>query len=290
MSSPSGLLTRQSSPCIQTNSLAAAMQRIADSICPRRCTSPIRQRSADPHLHARNGSAFRRSSDHRHGRPSCRSDRGPRRLPEVTLVTSAGPVACRAAAAGGVSWAEFTTSKAPTETPFNADLNQLAAMMGIAPSMIGGGGRQPSIFGTGLDIVFVPVISIDALRRGSGCETLSHWNMRYRRHCPVCSPHIHPISAGPLMTGPPSCGSTAATGGAAAAIGGVFARFSDLPDGDHHVEIHQGHEIGRPSVITLDFTIRHGRSEPARIGGRAVIVQEGWLRYPGAFSQHSEPV
>ncbi len=166
-------------------------------------------------------------------------------------------------------------------------------MMGIAPSMIGGGGRQPSIFGTGLDIVFVPVISIDALRQ-IRIET-SHWNYALPAPLPRVLAAYSPISAGPLqrirvfapLYGTPE---DPATGGAAAAIGGVFARFSDLPDGDHHVEIHQGHEIGRPSVITLDFTIRHGRSEPARIGGRAVIVQEGWLRYPGAFPQHSAPV
>lgn len=48
-------------------------------------------------------------------------------------------------------------------------------------------------------------------------------------------------------------------------------------DGDHRLVIEQGYEMGRPSQITLELSVRGGALVSARIGGSAVLVSEGVL-------------
>jgi trans-2,3-dihydro-3-hydroxyanthranilate isomerase len=65
-----------------------------------------------------------------------------------------------------------------------------------------------------------------------------------------------------------------ATGSAVAALAGVLAA-SGLRDGRHEFDIEQGHEMGRPSLLSLSIAIRGGALEAASVGGDAVIVSEG---------------
>ena len=68
-----------------------------------------------------------------------------------------------------------------------------------------------------------------------------------------------------------------ATGSAAAAFGGVLARFAGLRDGEHDIVIEQGYEMVRPSLIHLTITLRDGKLAAASIGGDAVIVMQGTI-------------
>lgn len=68
-----------------------------------------------------------------------------------------------------------------------------------------------------------------------------------------------------------------ATGSAVAAFAGLVQQFDDHPDGEHLILIEQGDDMGRPSVIRLDMTVKNGALEAARIGGHAVRVAEGVL-------------
>jgi trans-2,3-dihydro-3-hydroxyanthranilate isomerase len=68
-----------------------------------------------------------------------------------------------------------------------------------------------------------------------------------------------------------------ATGSAVVAFAGVVQRFDALPDGTHKRLIEQGHEMGRPSLITLSLEVAAGRLGAVRIGGHVVRVAEGRL-------------
>jgi trans-2,3-dihydro-3-hydroxyanthranilate isomerase len=48
-----------------------------------------------------------------------------------------------------------------------------------------------------------------------------------------------------------------------------------LGDGEHDIMIEQGVEMGRPSEIALQMTIKGGALVSAEIGGHAVVVSRG---------------
>jgi trans-2,3-dihydro-3-hydroxyanthranilate isomerase len=68
-----------------------------------------------------------------------------------------------------------------------------------------------------------------------------------------------------------------ATGSAAASFSGALMQFEPLGDGEHDIPIRQGVEMGRPSEIALQLTIRNGALASAEIGGDAVVVSRGEL-------------
>ena len=69
----------------------------------------------------------------------------------------------------------------------------------------------------------------------------------------------------------------AATGSAAAALPGQIALSQTIPNGDHQWIIEQGIEMGRPSRIEADVNISNGSVSSVRIGGNAILVQQGRL-------------
>lgn len=66
-----------------------------------------------------------------------------------------------------------------------------------------------------------------------------------------------------------------ATGSAAAALSRVIAE--GLGDGEHHLTLTQGVEMGRPSQLDLALRIVAGELVEAWLGGGVVPVAEGWL-------------
>ena len=69
-----------------------------------------------------------------------------------------------------------------------------------------------------------------------------------------------------------------ATGSAAVAFAGVLMEFEHLGEGTHTFMIEQGFEMGRPSIIELQFSIREGALHHIEIGGEAVVIMNGSLR------------
>ena len=64
---------------------------------------------------------------------------------------------------------------------------------------------------------------------------------------------------------------------ALAAFAGAIMAFEKPGDGDHRLVIEQGYEMGRPSQIMLELSVREGVLVSARIGGSAILVSEGVL-------------
>ncbi len=67
-----------------------------------------------------------------------------------------------------------------------------------------------------------------------------------------------------------------ATGSAASALAG-FLHDQDLREGARRWLIEQGFEMGRPSLIELEADAAGGRLTAVRVGGRSVLMSEGWI-------------
>ena len=73
-----------------------------------------------------------------------------------------------------------------------------------------------------------------------------------------------------------------ATGSATAAALALLAELDPSADGERHWRVHQGDDMGRPSVL-LGTTTRHqGRQQPVRLAGRCVPVLSGVIELTGA--------
>ncbi len=187
-----------------------------------------------------------------------------------------GLVACevKPAAAGG--HASFALPALPAEAGAPPESDALAEALGLSPADIGFDGFVPSVWSAGVPFIFVPLASLDAVRRArparmaalgdTGVYAFSSETVdpAHNLHARMFAPHLGVVE-------------DPATGSAAAAFAGVAARFAGLADGDHSFTIEQGYEMGRPSLISLQMTLLHGRPVAATIGGEAVIVTRGTI-------------
>jgi trans-2,3-dihydro-3-hydroxyanthranilate isomerase len=68
-----------------------------------------------------------------------------------------------------------------------------------------------------------------------------------------------------------------ATGAAAASFAGIINHFDGPPEGIYEAIIEQGHEMGRPSEIFLEFEIQNRQIRVVRIGGFALAMGESTI-------------
>jgi trans-2,3-dihydro-3-hydroxyanthranilate isomerase len=71
-----------------------------------------------------------------------------------------------------------------------------------------------------------------------------------------------------------------ATGAAAAAFGGYLAWRSERKDGTLCYTLHQGVEMGRPSLLEVETDVRGGVVEAVRVGGASILISSGTLHVP----------
>ncbi len=161
------------------------------------------------------------------------------------------------------------------------DAGAVAAALGLKAADIGFDAHRPSVWSAGNPFTFVPVASIQAIRRAS--PNLALFPSTFSGARPAAfvytkdvvreGSHVHARMFAPglgIMEDP-------ATGSAAAAFAGVAALFEQPEDGDHLVVIEQGFEMGRPSIMHLRLQIDGGALVGASLGGSAVLVSQGTL-------------
>jgi trans-2,3-dihydro-3-hydroxyanthranilate isomerase len=137
------------------------------------------------------------------------------------------------------------------------------------------------VWSAGDPFTFVPVASIQAIRRAS--PNLALFPSTFSGARPAAflytkdvvreGSHVHARMFAPgsgIMEDP-------ATGSAAAAFAGVAALFEQPEDGDHLVVIEQGFEMARPSIMHLRIQIDGGALVGASLGGSAVLVSQGMI-------------
>jgi trans-2,3-dihydro-3-hydroxyanthranilate isomerase len=201
----------------------------------------------------------------------------------MVLEERVGPVHCKVHPAGATTGeAIFRLPRLPAEVGAASSTAMLAGALGLDRREIGFGNHVPSVYSAGLGFTFVPVTSLEAMRRirletslwVSAVRPRENPNAyAYCRQTEESGHQFHARMFAPAM----GIDEDAATGSAVAAFAGVLMRFEKPGDGTHRFIIEQGYEMGRPSQITLDLHVEGGALGKACIGGDAVIVSEGVL-------------
>ena len=197
---------------------------------------------------------------------------------ELVLEEKVGLVRCRVSPVQGGGEASFTVPVKPSEVAAPPPNATIAAALGLAADDIGAGDLAPSCWSAGNPFLFVPLGSIEAVRRASPDLAA------FRALAPVI-PGVFVFSRETAEKGhdfharmfAPAMGivEDPATGSAVAAFAGLLGSFGGYGDGDHKVAIEQGYEMGRPSLIRLGMTRVAGQFTAVTVGGDAVIVAEG---------------
>ena len=179
--------------------------------------------------------------------------------------------------------ARFRLPRLPAPEGEAPDEIATAWALGLDPAAIGFDRHIPSRHSAGNAFHFVPVATRDdvALAKPNGeafAKAFSGENRRpvafvYTRETVGVGRHFHARMFGQGL----GIYEDPATGSAVAAFAGVLMQCEPLGDGEHSFVIEQGFEMGRPSLVELQMTIRHGALVSAEIGGGAVIVTEGTL-------------
>ncbi len=197
----------------------------------------------------------------------------------VVLEEKIGEVVCVARHRRGEAMAAyFTLPRLPAPAGAPPSAAALAQGLGLEAADIGFGAHVPSVYGVGPPHIFVPVASLDAMRRADPLKTAwgADGGPSVYLYCPQtvgaqASYHARMFAGGWGIAEDP------ATGSAAASFAAVVAAFDNPGDGEHMLVIEQGFEMGRPSLISLGLEIEAGALASATIGGAAVIVSEGKL-------------
>lgn len=184
--------------------------------------------------------------------------------------------------AGSAPFAEFDAPKLPAEAGILPPDDVIASGLGLIPSEVGFENHSPICFAAGNTFAFVPVTTLEAIRRAR--VNGSHWERAfdqqgisgvyvYTRQCEHTNSAFHVRMFAPQV----GIAEDPATGSAAVGLGGLIQQFDRLPDGTHKRVIEQGYEMGRPSQIVLTLTVASGKLATVRIGGSSVRVSEGTI-------------
>ncbi|HWM49298.1 MAG TPA: PhzF family phenazine biosynthesis protein [Xanthobacteraceae bacterium] len=202
---------------------------------------------------------------------------------KVLLEEKVGLIDCAVeATASDRGRARFRLPALPAPDGEAAESTAIAAALGLAPDDIGSNGFAPARWTLGNTFTFVPLRDIDAVRR---CRINDRdWDKAFERGgrsfaFVFCRETVDPGSHFHARMFAPRAGvpEDPATGSAAAAFAGLCAQALALEDGEHRLLIEQGYEMGRPSLIELQITMRDGELAVASIGGPAIIVTEGTI-------------
>jgi trans-2,3-dihydro-3-hydroxyanthranilate isomerase len=202
----------------------------------------------------------------------------------VTLEEKIGPVQCRVdVQSNSHGRASFIVPALPKPAGKPTSRGAISDALGLDPVDIGFGNFAPAKCSVGNTFTFIPVCSIDAVRRCHIDD--AKWDAAFEangqsfafvfsRETDAPGRDFHARMFAPRA----GVREDPATGSAVAAFSGLCAQALRLADGEHHFVIEQGFEMGRPSLIELGLTIRGGLLTAASVGGPAVVVTEGTIQ------------
>ena len=218
----------------------------------------------------------------------------------VVLGEGVGPVAVRVQLEDGVpTHAQLTVAVEPEERSDVPSIEALAETLSLAPGDFTGGGMSPAGVSCGVPFLIVPLASVDAVRRAR--VVTSAWD-RHLKGTWASEPMVFAMTSRDASQSDSSvpaeqvngCDVRArvfvpglsvpedpATGSANACLAAYLAARTpdgDVPsDGLLRWEVAQGIEMGRPSRLSIEATVRGGEVESIRVGGATVLVNEGTM-------------
>jgi trans-2,3-dihydro-3-hydroxyanthranilate isomerase len=195
----------------------------------------------------------------------------------LVLEERVGDVVCVARHRRGHALAaSFALPRLPQEGGPAPAAEEIAARLGLASVEIGFGAHRPIVYGAGVDFVFAPLASAEALARAN--PDVGRWGADNGPAVFCYTPggdgvdyHARMFASGWGIREDP------ATGSAAAAFAGVVMRFAPPGDGEQTLVVAQGVEMGRPSRIALGLEVERGVLGAATIGGPVALVAEGTI-------------
>lgn len=193
------------------------------------------------------------------------------------LEENVGPVPVRVRrVAGRAPYGELTTAVLPERGPAPPSKAVLATMLGLESADIG----DAAFVSCGYPYLLVPLRAPELLAGIS--FDLPTWRAHLAQ---AWAHHLYVYAQGyegelkARMFAPGSgVFEDPATGSAAVALAGRLALDSDLIDGRIIAAIHQGLEMGRPSVLHIEADRAAGAVTAVRVGGHSVPVLSGTLR------------
>jgi len=205
---------------------------------------------------------------------------------EIVFEEGVGPVPVRITGVDGrpVS-SQLSAAKMPEIGAPPPPVEDLAAALSIAPGDIPAGADGPVTLSCGVPFIFVPVKSIDAVRRSRVNRSI--WDrvvstheapqiFIFSRETDDPGNHVHARMFAPSM----NIEEDPATGSAAAALAGYLAPREAEKSGTLRWTIEQGFEMGRPSIIRLEADVKDGGIAAVRVGGESVMVCQGMMYIP----------
>jgi trans-2,3-dihydro-3-hydroxyanthranilate isomerase len=200
---------------------------------------------------------------------------------EVVFEEGAGPVSVAIRCQDGRPVDCELTAPQPLALGPAPPVEAVAESVGLSPQVVNTRTHPPRVASAGLPFLCVELRDRTALAqarvrethetlmRASGAEGIHLYtrdtgepgvDLRARMYAP-----LHGVAEDP------------ATGSANAALAGLLAACAPEADGAFAWRIAQGVEMGRPSLLEASASKRNGEVEIIRIGGRSVLVCDGWI-------------
>ncbi|MBL9052610.1 MAG: PhzF family phenazine biosynthesis protein [Tabrizicola sp.] len=202
----------------------------------------------------------------------------------LVLEEEAGLVPVRVWRRGRTTRAEFVAPVIPhgVTAAKLAPVAQIAAALDLRAEEIGFPNHHPGVWQGGPRFMYVPVVSLEALARARPMEPA--WSGVIRaagvdsiylytpgQDCDFRARMYSPTAGIP---------EDPATGSASAILAAQLLASGALGEGENRVALHQGFEMGRPSVIGLTIQVAGGALQQVRIAGCAVPVSQGRITCP----------
>lgn len=207
---------------------------------------------------------------------------------DLVLEEEAGVVPVRVWRRGAETRAEFVAPVVPHAVADVPDLASaldpvgLAEALGLTPAEIGFAAHRPGLWQGGPRFLYAPVVDLASLGRARPREPA--WSARLQA-AGVDSMYLYTTGAdcdfrARMFSPTAGIPEDPATGSASAILAAQLLASGALPDGETRLTLHQGVEMGRPSVIGLTARVTGGALDQVRIAGNAVPVSEGRLIPP----------
>jgi len=202
----------------------------------------------------------------------------------MVLELPAGRFPVRVGGHGDVRRAEFDNPNLPAVRANGPEAARVEAALALPEGSVDAGPHAPRRCGAGIDF-FYAAAPLEAVREArlntAAWETLGLGDacgvLLYAPAAPGSGADWHVRMFGPHI----GVAEDPATGSAAAGLPAQLMAAGALSNGSYDWTVEQGVEMGRPSTISVRFEIQQGRFESLTIGGEAVAVCAGEVRWDG---------
>ena len=203
----------------------------------------------------------------------------------ITLSMPAGSVPVTVRRQGGRVEATLTAPVVPFMVARPVPEAEAAAALGLGDAEIGMPGHCPGVAEGGPRFVFIPVRHPDALARATPAGNAFH---ALTGRCGSDAAYVYTTGMdgadyrARMFAPADGIPEDPATGSASVCLAAHLDSCGLLADGTTDLTLHQGIEMGRPSILRLGIDRAGGTLTAARVGGSAVRISEGRLVPPGA--------